>query len=72
MNEFIIVTLTFVVCIFYTTLGGMKGVIWTDFFQAFTMFSAVISVCIKGLIDVGGFGQVWETAKKHSRLEFFK
>ena len=32
---------TGLVCTFYTTLGGMKAVIWTDVFQGKSMLSSV-------------------------------
>ena len=32
--------ITFLVCIFYTALGGIKAVIWTNVFQAFCMITA--------------------------------
>ena len=31
--------LTFLVCIFYTALGGIKAVIWTNVFQALCMIT---------------------------------
>ena len=36
--------MTGLVCTFYTTLGGMKAVIWTDVFQA--------SIMVTGRFDV--------------------
>ncbi|KAG1670139.1 Sodium-coupled monocarboxylate transporter 1 [Nymphon striatum] len=45
---------TGIVCTFYTTIGGMKAVVWTDAFQVIMMFLAIFTVIIKGCIDVGG------------------
>ena len=33
MNMDLSIGLTFIVCIFYTALGGIKAVIWTNVFQ---------------------------------------
>ena len=52
--------------------GGMKAVMWTDLLQIIIMFAGMISIVIKGSIDAGGFGAVWETARKGDRLELFK
>lgn len=32
----------------YTTLGGMKAIVWTDVFQIFIMFGGVLAILIKG------------------------
>ncbi|XP_055937446.1 putative sodium-dependent multivitamin transporter [Argiope bruennichi] len=59
------------VCAFYCTLGGMKAVLWTDVFQSILMFLALLSVIVKGSIDVGGFPEVLSIAEKGGRLNFF-
>ncbi|XP_076801198.1 sodium-coupled monocarboxylate transporter 1-like [Clavelina lepadiformis] len=61
---------TGIVCIFYTTLGGLKAVVWTDVFQAIVMLIGFLSVTIKGSIDVGGFGRAWEIAEANGRIDF--
>ena len=45
---------------FYTTLGGIKAVIWTDFFQALIMLLSTFIIFIKGIVDIGGFSNLWE------------
>lgn len=36
---------------FYTTIGGIRGVIWNDLFQALIMFASLIIVIVKGKIE---------------------
>ncbi|GIY28911.1 putative sodium-dependent multivitamin transporter [Caerostris extrusa] len=60
------------VCAFYCTLGGMKAVLWTDVFQSILMFFALLSVIIKGSIDVGGFQNMLKIAEEGGRLNFLK
>ncbi|GFV11596.1 putative sodium-dependent multivitamin transporter [Trichonephila clavipes] len=60
-----------IVCAFYCTLGGMKAVLWTDVLQSILMFLALLSVIIKGSIDMGGFQEVLNIAEKGGRLNFF-
>lgn len=60
-----------VVCTFYTTIGGIKAVIWTDLFQVLMMFAAMFAVAIKGIADEGGIEKVWMTNYNGSRIEFF-
>ncbi|XP_039768967.1 sodium-dependent multivitamin transporter isoform X2 [Ornithorhynchus anatinus] len=57
-----------VVCTFYTTLGGLKAVIWTDVFQALVMFLGQVTVIAVGAAKVGGLGRVWNVAAQHGRI----
>lgn len=61
--------LTFsVFCIAYSTVGGMKAVIWTDFLQSILMVCCVFSIIIKGIFDVGGFWKMWNIGIDGQRL----
>ncbi|GFQ66608.1 putative sodium-dependent multivitamin transporter [Trichonephila clavata] len=60
------------VCTFYSTLGGMRAVLWTDLFQALIMLSAAFAVCVKGTMDVGGLSEVWRIAEEGQRIQFFE
>ncbi|PNF13986.1 hypothetical protein B7P43_G08671 [Cryptotermes secundus] len=71
INLHLITPIVCVVCIFYTMLGGLKAVVWTDTLQTFIMFGGVIIVMILGTINVGGPGVVWERSQQSDRLEFF-
>lgn len=53
---------------FYTTIGGIKGVIWTDFFQVIIMFISLFMILIKGLYDVGGFANFIEINSNGGRF----
>ncbi|XP_066991697.2 sodium-coupled monocarboxylate transporter 1 [Anabrus simplex] len=59
------------VCIFYTMLGGLKAVVWTDFVQQITLMGASIIVIVLGLIKVGGFTNMWNINLEGDRIEFF-
>ncbi|XP_059576023.1 sodium/iodide cotransporter isoform X2 [Alligator mississippiensis] len=58
------------VCTFYTTIGGMKAVVWTDVFQMFVMLSGFIAIAIQGTLMVGSPGGVLGAAYNHSRVNF--
>ena len=60
------------VCTIYCTIGGIKAVLWTDVFQSFLMFLAMIIIIVKGTYDVGGLHVVWERAQLGNRIEFFE
>ncbi|XP_026272716.1 sodium-coupled monocarboxylate transporter 1 isoform X1 [Frankliniella occidentalis] len=57
------------VCVFYTCVGGMKAVVWTDVVQTVSMMSCILLVAIKGTMDVGGFGVVMEHGLQSGRIE---
>ena len=48
----------FVICVFYTSVGGMKAVIWTDVFQLFFMVISILIIVILATINAGGAYQV--------------
>ncbi|KAH8408354.1 hypothetical protein KR215_003465 [Drosophila sulfurigaster] len=68
-NVHIINTIICSICIFYTMIGGIKAVVWTDVVQAAVMVISVVLVGILGTISLGGLGQVLDIADKGGRLE---
>ncbi|CAG5078093.1 Oidioi.mRNA.OKI2018_I69.PAR.g8898.t1.cds [Oikopleura dioica] len=62
---------TGLVCIFYTTLGGMKAVVWTDVVQSLWMLTGLMAVIIFTHIKVG-YGKIFEMANLTGRTEFFR
>ncbi|XP_021935156.1 sodium-coupled monocarboxylate transporter 1-like isoform X2 [Zootermopsis nevadensis] len=66
-----VVTMMYIVVILYTTVGGIKAVIWTDCFQVLILYSSMFGVLVKGTIDVGGLAVVWERNVQSGRSDFF-
>nr|XP_054759803.1 sodium-coupled monocarboxylate transporter 2-like [Lytechinus pictus] len=62
---------TGLVCIFYTTIGGIKAVLWTDAFQTLVMAGGIVAIIIAGSMEVGGFNKVWAIADEGERINFF-
>uniref|UniRef100_A0A182JI64 Sodium/solute symporter n=1 Tax=Anopheles atroparvus TaxID=41427 RepID=A0A182JI64_ANOAO len=60
-----------VICIFYTTVGGLRAVVWTDTLQFVLMIGACLAVIALGISSVGGFFEVWKSAERGNRLIFF-
>ncbi|XP_052133056.1 sodium-coupled monocarboxylate transporter 2-like [Frankliniella occidentalis] len=60
-----------IVTVTYTTLGGLKAVIWTDAIQMVIFCLPLIIIAVLGTAAVGGWHAVWEEAGKGGRLEFF-
>ncbi|XP_073514775.1 sodium/iodide cotransporter [Phyllobates terribilis] len=61
---------TGIICTFYTSLGGMKAVIWTDVFQVLVMISGFFAIAIRGAMLVGGPSIVVDIARNYSRINF--
>ena len=53
----------------YTSLGGIRAVIWTDVFQTIVMTAGIMAVLAKTTINSGGLSKVFENSK--TRLNFF-
>uniref|UniRef100_A0A6P4FLT4 Sodium-coupled monocarboxylate transporter 1 isoform X2 n=1 Tax=Drosophila rhopaloa TaxID=1041015 RepID=A0A6P4FLT4_DRORH len=70
INIHIITPIVCLVCIFYTTAGGLKAVVWTDVIQTVIMIGAVVFVIIKGTYDVGGLGVVIQRNFDSGRIEW--
>ncbi|XP_030845995.1 sodium-coupled monocarboxylate transporter 1 [Strongylocentrotus purpuratus] len=69
MDLWACVVSTGLVCIFYTTVGGMRAVLWTDTLQAIIILLGVAAVVIKGTIDVGGLGEVFRIGREGGRIK---
>jgi sodium-coupled monocarboxylate transporter 8/12 len=56
---------------FYTAIGGIKGVIWTDLFQLVIMILSLLMVILNGLYDLGGIQNVFRISGEGGRLNLF-
>lgn len=72
VHEHIIGPVICVICVFYTTIGGLKAVVWTDFLQFLIMMAAIIAVIFLGMAKAGGWVNVWTKAEEGGRLIFFE
>ncbi|XP_050435700.1 sodium-coupled monocarboxylate transporter 1-like [Adelges cooleyi] len=61
-----------IVCIFYTTIGGLKAVVWTDALQSFFTTVSMAIVIVLGFIQVGGLSKMIKANIEGNRLELFK
>ncbi|XP_040598047.1 sodium/iodide cotransporter isoform X3 [Mesocricetus auratus] len=59
---------TGVICTLYTTVGGMKAVVWTDVFQVVVMLSGFWVILARGAMLTGGPWNVLSLAQNHSRI----
>ncbi|XP_064214139.1 sodium-coupled monocarboxylate transporter 2-like [Tribolium castaneum] len=64
-----IIICVFGTCIFYTTIGGLKTVVWTDIFQVVLVLLSLLIICVIGLNTTGNFSSLWKTALDGGRLD---
>lgn len=69
VSKFYSILIIGLMCVFYSSIGGLKAVVWTDLFQASMMYAAIIIVGIIGTLEAGGFSKVIENANKGGRLD---
>ncbi|CAH0558329.1 unnamed protein product [Brassicogethes aeneus] len=69
INVHLITPIVCIICIFYTTMGGIKAVVWTDVIQIMIMYGSMLLVIVKGTIDIGGFGTIIERNYRSDRIE---
>lgn len=59
------------ICIFYTTIGGAKAVIWSDTLQFSITIGSVIAIFILGVNSVDGFENIFDISGSGHRLDIF-
>ncbi|KAF5304402.1 hypothetical protein FQA39_LY19005 [Lamprigera yunnana] len=69
VNVHLITPIVCIICIFYTTIGGLKAVVWTDVVQTAFMVCAILLVATKGTYDVGGLHVVLGRNWKGNRID---
>ncbi|XP_063925702.1 sodium-coupled monocarboxylate transporter 1-like [Zophobas morio] len=71
LNVHFITPLVCGICIFYTTIGGLKAVVWTDTLQFSVTIGAIATVFVLGVKSAGGFSHVWNKALEGHRIDLF-
>ncbi|KAA0185294.1 Sodium-coupled monocarboxylate transporter 1, partial [Fasciolopsis buskii] len=62
---------TGLVATFYTALGGLRAVVWTDVIQLVILVFGMLLVVILGIIRIGGLEKMWNIALSGDRLQSF-
>lgn len=68
INPYLVCVAIGILCVIYSFLGGMEGVIWTDFIQGVILLGGALLVIIVGLSDVGGFKTVVSDAMANHKI----
>ncbi|XP_051857698.1 sodium-coupled monocarboxylate transporter 1-like [Antechinus flavipes] len=65
------ILVTGVICIFYSSMGGFKAVVWIHVFQAGIKVAGIFSVIIQGTLVEGGISNVLNNSYYGGRLNFW-
>jgi len=69
INPFLIATAVGILCIIYTFLGGMEGVIWSDVIQGILLIGGAVLVLVLGIFAInGGLSTVINDALSNEKL----
>ncbi|XP_055693862.1 sodium-coupled monocarboxylate transporter 1-like isoform X1 [Lutzomyia longipalpis] len=72
INLYLITMIMGSICIWYTAIGGIRAVVWTDAFQCILILISGGVIFIVGLRSVGGIANVWEALGRGERLTIIK
>lgn len=73
LNTRLAIVLIYVVCIFYSSQGGLKAVVIADTFQACVLFVSLILILVIGTyLQEGGIGEIFKVARESDRLDLLK
>lgn len=72
MSEEASVIMCGLICTAYTSFGGLKAVIWTDFVQYSLIMLSLLVICVKGTTDVGSLVEVLHRAELGGRLDVYQ
>ncbi|KAF5286293.1 hypothetical protein FQR65_LT12733 [Abscondita terminalis] len=69
LNVHLISSIVCIICIFYTTVGGFKAVIWTDVVQfGGILISTIVVLCLV-ILSADDFKTVWSKSRDGQRID---
>lgn len=72
IDSFLLSILCTAICVFYTAVGGLKAVIWSDLLQFGIIIITYVIVLIAGIQSAGGLKSVFQSAWNGQRLDIFE
>lgn len=73
LNTRLAIVLIYIVCVFYSSQGGLKAVVIADTFQNCVLALSLVLILVVGTyMQEGGIAEIFKIAGENNRLEFFK
>lgn len=73
LNTRLAIVLIYVVCVFYSSQGGLKAVVIADTFQACVLFVSLILILVIGTyLQDGGITEIFKVSNERGRLDLLK
>lgn len=60
------------ICIFYTSLGGLKALVWIDSIQFVVTFGIVLMLLVLGITSHGGLSNMWNLPPVRERMDILE
>lgn len=60
------------ICIFYTSIGGLKALVWIDTIQFTVTFGIVIILLALGITEHGGISHLWNLPPVQERMSILE
>ncbi|KAG8325413.1 hypothetical protein J6590_067862 [Homalodisca vitripennis] len=71
VSIYVITPIVCLICVTYTSFGGLKAVVWTDTLQSIFTMSTIIFILVLGLLKIGGISEMIRINEESHRLELF-
>src|SRR5690606_16242135 len=69
INEYVSIFVGGIVTSFYTVLGGIRAVLWTDFIQAMVLWvGGLIALFVVVMHLPGGLGEIFRVAAEYNKF----
>lgn len=60
------------ICIFYTSIGGLKALVWIDSIQFVVTFGIVLVLLVLGINTHGGISKIWNLPPVRERMDIWE
>ncbi|XP_046659806.1 sodium-coupled monocarboxylate transporter 1-like [Homalodisca vitripennis] len=71
VSIYVITPIVCVICLIYTSFGGLKAVVWTDTLQSAFTISSTLFILVLGFLKIGSISEVFRINGEGHRLELF-
>ena len=68
ISPYLVCAVIGLLCVIYSFLGGVEGVIWTDVIQGIILLGGAVLVIVLGIYQVGGFSHVASDAVANGKI----
>lgn len=72
LNKNLVIPLICGICIFYTAIGGLKALVWSDTLLFSGTIGSLLAIMVIGVNKVGGLSNIFRIAREGERMVTFR